>query len=125
MNLSTQGFSHNYLEKTLILILFITTFIFNTNLVWAQNTYYIDSQNGDDDNNGLSEITAWKSHGKVETANLQPGDTVFFARGSAWIGGLQIDASGSDGSPIVFTNYGSGELPKFSNPNWSDNTGNA
>jgi hypothetical protein len=61
----------------------------------------------------------------MESANLQPGDTVFFARGSAWTGGIQIDASGSEGSPIIFTNYGSGDLPKFSNPNWSDNTGNA
>lgn len=123
--LSTQEFSQNYIKKTLILIALIATCFLSTNFVWAQNTYYIDSQNGDDDNNGLSEGTAWKSHGKVETANLQPGDTVYFARGAAWVGGIQIDASGSEGNPIIFTNYGSGDLPKFSNPNWSDNTGNA
>jgi hypothetical protein len=104
---------------------FVAICILCANSVQAQTTYYIDSQKGDDNNDGLSKNTAWKSHTMVESANLQPGDTVYFARRSAWTGGLQIDASGSDGNPIIFTNYGSGELPKFSNPNWSDNTGNA
>jgi hypothetical protein len=97
----------------------------NVNFVFGQKTYYIDSQIGDDFNNGLSTNTPWKSHTMVESVDLQPGDTVYFARGSAWKGGIQINDSGSDGSPIVLTNYGSGDLPKFSNPEWSDNTGNA
>jgi len=105
--------------------LFILSFTMNSNYVHAQSTYYIDSQNGYDSNNGLSENTAWKSHSKVESAALMPGDTVCFARGSAWTGGIQIDSSGSEGHPIILTNYGSGELPSFSNPDWSDNTGNA
>ena len=50
--------SQNYLEKTLILIIFIATCILNTNFVQAQNTYYIDSQKGNDDNHGLSEVTS-------------------------------------------------------------------
>jgi hypothetical protein len=50
---------------------------------------------------------------------------VYFKKGSAWEGGIQIDASGSEGKPIVFTNYGEGALPMFSNPEWEDNTGNA
>jgi hypothetical protein len=91
----------------------------------SPETYYIDSINGDDHNTGYTASTPWKSHTKVESANLQPGDTVFFARGSNWTGGIQIDASGKASDPIVFTNYGSGDLPKFSNPDWSDNTGNA
>jgi len=99
--------------------------IVSTKFILAQNSYYLDSQNGKDCNDGLSEYSAWKSHSKVESINLQPGDAVYFKRGSAWVGGIQIDASGTEGNPIVFTNYGSGELPKFSNPSWSDNTGNA
>jgi hypothetical protein len=97
----------------------------NENVILANNIYFINSQNGNDDNNGLSVNMPWKSHTMVESANLQPGDSICFARGSAWIGGIQIDASGSEGRPIIFTNYGSGELPKFSNPDWSDHTGNA
>ncbi|MCK4991148.1 MAG: hypothetical protein KAS29_11705, partial [Bacteroidales bacterium] len=99
--------------------------VISSNFALGQNSYYFDSQNGKDSNDGLSENSAWKSHSKVESLNLQPGDMVNFKRGSAWEGGIQIDASGAEGSPIVLTNYGSGELPKFSNPSWSDNTGNA
>jgi hypothetical protein len=88
-------------------------------------TYYIDSQKGDDNNDGLSENRPWKSHKKVESADLNPGDTVLFARGSAWQGGIEIKHSGVKGHPILFSNYGEGPLPKFSNPNWSDHTGNA
>jgi hypothetical protein len=111
--------------RHLVIILFIAIIVLSTDTGWTQNTYYIDSQNGNDDNNGLSDTTAWKSHTMAESANLQPGDTVYFAKRAAWVGGIQIDASGSEGSPIIFTNCGSGDLPKFSNPNWSDNTGNA
>ncbi len=91
----------------------------------SQSKYYIDSQLGDDNNSGNSRDSAWKSHTKVESANLQPGDTVYFGRGSSWTGGIQINASGTEEQPIVFTNYGDGSLPGFSNPNWSNNTGNA
>jgi hypothetical protein len=91
----------------------------------TQAKYYIDSQFGDDNNSGSSKDSPWKSHTMVDSAALQPGDTVYFARGSAWTGGIQIDSSGTEGQPIVLTNYGTGELPKFSNPNWSDHTGNA
>jgi hypothetical protein len=109
-----------YTFSTLIVICIIST-----NFTLAQNSYYFDSKNGNDTNDGLSENSAWNSHSKIESVKLLPGDVVYFKRGSAWVGGIQIDVSGSEGNPIVFTNYGSGELPKFSNPNWSDKTGNA
>jgi hypothetical protein len=50
----------------------------NANFVWAQNTYYIDSINGDNNNSRLSESSSWKSHTMVESAPLQRGDTVLF-----------------------------------------------
>lgn len=87
--------------------------------------YFIDSENGNDSDSGRSDSTAWQSHTMAESAGLQPGDVVYFAKGSAWTGGLEINASGAEGNPITFTNWGSGDLPKFSNPDWSDNTGNA
>ncbi len=104
---------------------FIVTFILNATFLFAQKTYFIDSKNGNDNNDGLTENSSLKSHALVESMGLQPGDMVKFARGSAWEGGIQIDDSGSEGQPIIFTNYGTGDLPKFSNPNWEDNTGNA
>jgi hypothetical protein len=104
---------------------FILSSILLGNILFANTTYYIDSQNGKDENNGLTVNTSWKSHTMVLSVNLQPGDSVCFARGASWVGGIQINESGSQGQPITLTSYGSGELPKFSNPNWSDHTGNA
>jgi hypothetical protein len=48
--------------------------------------------------------------------NFLPGDTVFFECGSSWTGTFEISASGSPGRPIVFTTYGSGNMPAISNP---------
>ena len=87
--------------------------------------YYFDSRNGNDTNSGTNPNSPWQSISQLESINLQPGDTVYFVRGSSWKVGIQINASGTSNNPIIFTNYGTGNLPKFSNPNWSDNTGNA
>jgi hypothetical protein len=101
------------------LFIFIPLFVYvncavdkspNENAILPKNSYFINSQNGNDDNNGLSINTPWKSHTMVESVNLQPGDSVCFARGSSWSGGIQINASGSEGNPIIFTNYGSGNF---------------
>jgi parallel beta-helix repeat protein len=46
---------------------------------------------------------------------LNPGDTVFFKRGQVYSGRLNINRSGSSAAPIVYTNYGTGELPEFNN----------
>ena len=87
--------------------------------------YYFDSRNGNDNNSGTNPNSPWQSITQLESLKLKPGDTVYFVRGSSWTGGVQINASGTSRNPIIFTNYGVGNLPKFSNPNWSDYTGNA
>lgn len=61
-------------------ISFIAICILNINSLWAQKTYYIDSQNGNDNNDGLSKNTAWKSHTMVSTVTFQPGDTIAFKK---------------------------------------------
>lgn len=87
--------------------------------------YFVDSVLGKDSNNGVSSKSAWKTLDKVQTASLLPGDTLFFACGSAFTGGLEITASGLPAKPIVLTFYGRGEAPKFSNPDRSVLEGNA
>jgi hypothetical protein len=89
------------------------------------NTYFIDSQNGDDQNDGLSENTAWKSHTMVSTITLQPGDTIAFKRGSQFTGPIQFTESGTENNPIIITSYGEGDLPRFTNPDSGDMNGNA
>ena len=75
-------------------------------------TYYADSVSGDDSRDGLSETTAWRSLDKVNAADLKPGDTMLFKRGSLWRG--QLDSKcGEPGKPVLYTAYGTGPKPCF------------
>ncbi len=53
-----------------------------------------------------------------------PGDSILFARGSGFTGGFVFRISGTAPRPIIFTAYGTGRLPAFSNPDWSVLHGN-
>ncbi|MFT4018672.1 MAG: right-handed parallel beta-helix repeat-containing protein [Agriterribacter sp.] len=70
--------------------------------------YYL-SNNGDDGNDG-SISAPFKSIGKLNILQLQPGDTVFFAAGQTFTGSILLDASdsGLDKQPVVITSFGAG-----------------
>ncbi len=86
--------------------------------------YYIDSQAGDDDNDGLSAETAWRSHTMVNNISFQPGDVIAFKKGSQFSGPIEFTESGAEAEPIVITSYGKGEKPQFTNPDDNDMNGN-
>ncbi len=90
----------------------------------AQKTVYIDSQNGNDANDGLSLLTPWKSHTMISTVVFSPGDTLAFKKGSQFSGPIEFTASGTEQNPITITAYGEGELPRFTNPSDLDMNGN-
>lgn len=75
-------------------------------LVISGTTYYV-SNDGDDENDGKSPETAWKTPGRVSEAYLYPGDGVLFKRGDLFRGYVAAKAGVSYGA------YGSGEKPKF------------
>lgn len=79
----------------------------------AACTYYVDYTTGDDSDNGTTEALAWKTVAKVNAATLTAGQVVCFKRGETWNEALLPGQSGSSGSPITFTAYGSGALPKL------------
>ena len=56
--------------------------------------YYIDSNNGDDKNSGLSPEQAWASLTKVNNTSFHAGDSILFKSGSVWKGQLLIDDKG-------------------------------
>ncbi len=76
----------------------------------ASFTYYVDATIGSDSNPG-SQAAPWKTIAKVNSANLTPGQSVGFARGSSWREALIVPSSGSAGSPITFGAYGTGATP--------------
>jgi len=78
------------------------------------NIYYLDAINGQDNNNGLSESTPWKTIAKVNASNFNPGDQILFKRGAVWREQLNVPSSGGPGLPILFGSYGAGNSPIIS-----------
>jgi hypothetical protein len=69
-------------------------------------TYYVDATGGNDDNNGTSTETPWKTVAKVNASSFSAGDSILFKRGEIWREQLTVPSSGSAGLPITFGAYG-------------------
>lgn len=104
-------------SKKLIALLAILTMVCSFEItapskaLAAGTNYYIDNIGGDDANNGTSSSSAWKSLDKVNVTTFAPGDKILFKAGGTWNGRLWPKGSGSNGSPIVIDQYGSGSKP--------------
>jgi hypothetical protein len=108
-------------HKGAIVLLFFLNHLFLS----AQSVgYYVDSVSGNDNNSG-AQNSPWKTIGKVSAASFQPGDTIYFKRGTSYSGCVTINGDGTANDPITITAYGSGNAPRFTNPNYSNNNGNA
>lgn len=79
-------------------------------------TYYVDSSCGTPGNgttltcNGDAD-DAWDYIANVNGSSFNPGDSILFKRGETWREQLVVPSNGSDGNPIVFGSYGTGNLP--------------
>ncbi|MGE5457982.1 MAG: choice-of-anchor Q domain-containing protein [Methanococcaceae archaeon] len=91
--------------------LLLSLFLFLTCSQFYSKTYFIDSDRGNDNNNGISDKTPYKSWAVMQYTKLLPGDSVLFKKGSTWNETISITASGNPNNPIVFSSYGTGELP--------------
>ena len=79
-------------------------------------TNYYLSGKGNDQHNGTSSATPWRSLKRLLDANpmIQPGDSIFFERGSIFNGELTILFSGTAENKIYIGAYGSGPKPVVS-----------
>ena len=77
-------------------------------------TYFVSSLNGNDENDGLSESTAFKSLNKINEIELAPGDKVFLLKGSVFENEfLHLKNCGDINADMIeITSYGdNGDLP--------------
>lgn len=74
--------------------------------------YFLDSAGGNDANDGKSPENAWRTLSRLDKATLEPGDVVRFRRDRVWRGTLRAK-SGSEGEPVVYSDYGDGEKPRI------------
>ena len=56
-----------------------------TEVTFTGTAHYV-SNDGNDEADGLTTETAWKTNAKVSAAELNPGDAVFFRRGDLFRG---------------------------------------
>lgn len=85
----------------------------------AGTSYYIDSENGDDANDGLSADRAWKNLNKANETLLQPGDSLLLRRGCTFTGILDVTGQGTQDNPITVDAYGEGAKPAVTAPDGS------
>lgn len=70
--------------------------------------YYVDATGGNDANTGLTQAAPWKTIAKLNSATLNPGDSVLFKRGETW---TQTTAQLICRAHVTYMDYGSGALP--------------
>ena len=81
-------------------------------------TFYISSSSGSDSNDGLTQEKAWKTLGKINSVDLQPGDSILLRSGDTWEEATEYNSKfqGTKEAPIVLSSYGEGERPKITSP---------
>ncbi|OJU10083.1 MAG: hypothetical protein BGN88_13775 [Clostridiales bacterium 43-6] len=94
-----------------LVVLFSTSYLSVVTVYADTNSYYIDSQNGSDNNTGKSADNAWKTFTNVNAATFLPGDKILLKRGNVFSGTLYPKGSGTAANPIIIGAYGTGSLP--------------
>lgn len=98
------------------IMLMVVALVGLSNTASFATNYYVDPSSTATTANGTLAYP-WKTIAQVNsgTTLLNPGDSVLFKRGQSFSGRLTISRSGSASAPIVYSNYGSGNLPEFNN----------
>ncbi|MFC1558402.1 right-handed parallel beta-helix repeat-containing protein [candidate division KSB1 bacterium] len=98
-------------KNLIVLVLCSAIILFVSGSYSEAASYYVDSMNGNDNNTGLEQTSAWKTINKVNSINISPGDSVLFKRGGIWREQLTVSSSGNSSGFITFSAYGMGNNP--------------
>ncbi|MBQ7822245.1 MAG: hypothetical protein IJ391_08195 [Clostridia bacterium] len=77
-----------------------------TSITVTGTTYYV-SNNGNDNRDGKTPETAWKTLDRVSRQKYNSGDAVLFERGGLWRGSIGMAVG------VTYSAYGEGEKPRF------------
>jgi hypothetical protein len=98
--------------KLFVRLFLLVFLLLNTNFqIFSQSNgriFYIDSNQGNDSNSGLSPQLAWQSLQKVGEVVLAPGDKILLSMGCTFYGKLQLKGGGSESDPVIVSAYDSG-----------------
>lgn len=73
----------------------------------GRTTYYVDSVNGNDEADGLSPVTAWRTLEKVTNTELGEGSVVLFKRSQIFRGTILTQTG------VTYSAYGEGAKPEL------------
>ena len=73
--------------------------------------FYVSSSTGDDARSGTDPAAAWKTLRRVNSAAIEPGSCVLFARGDVWRGAL-VASTGNATHTTRYGSYGRPSLPR-------------
>ena len=111
------------LLSLIIIFLLIVSPILSTAIIKVKalnTTYYVSYSGGNDNNDGTSQASAWKTLSKVSSQTFSQGDQILLKSGDVWTNStLTLKGSGTSTNPIILSSYGTGNLPKIS-PNIID-----
>ena len=96
----------------LVILLFSAVVLFSAcsqpHVFLSEAVYYIDAANGDNDADGLSPGSAWKSLDKLSYTIVAPGSAVLLYSGQIFRGSLK-PSSGTAEKPVTYGTYGGSE----------------
>ncbi len=93
----------------LALTVVMTTLTFSTFATATGKTYYVDSVNGDDANEGTDINAPIKTINGLIGADFVPGMKILFKNGGEYECAATLTCSGTKENPIVISSYGEGE----------------
>ncbi len=99
---------------------FIIVMLIVFNVVHAQTTYYVDAEDGDDNNSGTTELLAWQNISEVNSATFSPGDQILFKSGQTFYGKLIVPSNGDISNQITFGKYGGDVRPIINGSNYTE-----
>ncbi len=77
----------------------------------AAATFYVDAQNGNDENDGTTPATAFKTLAKAASRYFVPGDKLLIKRGGTYEGGITLQGVGLPAQRLYVGAYGEGANP--------------
>jgi len=97
-------------DITCRIVFLIFTFCFFSEKATA-SVFYVNNSTGDDNNNGLSPLTPFKTIDKLNTLLFNPGDSILFKSGEEFKGMFWVKGSGNQQNPIFLGSYGGSTKP--------------
>lgn len=89
----------------------IALFLFLSIQLTFATDYYVSSSIGDDNNDGISASTPWKTFAKIQAFSFSPGDKILLKKGDIWHQTFKLYSAGTVAQPIIVSSYGTGEMP--------------